>query len=171
HTAPANPYDLSAEFGRAAFDRRRQVFISGTLSLPWGIDVNPLVSAASGRPFNITTGRDNNGDTFFTDRPAFASPGDPDAIVTSFGVFNPNPRPGDPIIPRNFGDGPGQVSINLNFSKTFGFGPKEVSSPGGNRPNSREGGGRGGGIGGRGGFGGGLGGPGGGAGGPGGFGG
>ena len=29
--------------------------------------------ATSGRPFNITVGRDLNGDTLFTDRPAFAS--------------------------------------------------------------------------------------------------
>ena len=29
--------------------------------------------ANSGTPFNITTGRDTNGDTFFSERPAFAT--------------------------------------------------------------------------------------------------
>ena len=81
--------------------------------------MSPYISAASGSPFNITTGLDNNGDTFFTDRPAFAKAGSPGAIVTRFGIFNPNPRPGDQIIPRNFGNGPGEITASVNFSKTL----------------------------------------------------
>src|SRR5260370_16141331 len=38
-------------------------------------------------------------------------------------MFNPNPGPGDIIIPRNFGQGPGSVSVNISFQKVFGFGP------------------------------------------------
>src|SRR5260370_26825220 len=80
---------------------------------------------ASSAPFNITTGSDDNGDTLFTDRPAFAKAGDAGAIVTRFGIFNPHPGPGDAIIPRNFGRGPGEVNVNLSLSRTFSFG--EVS--------------------------------------------
>ena len=62
----------------------------------------------SGQPFNITTGRDNNGDTVFTDRPAFATDlAKPGVVVTRFGAFDPNPAPGQAIIPRNYGEGPG----------------------------------------------------------------
>jgi hypothetical protein len=119
--APANPYNLSGEFARANSDQRHRLFIGGSITLPWNLQLNPFLFISSGRPFNITTGRDNNADTFFTDRPAFADPGAPGAIVTPFGTFNPNPKPGDRIIPRNFGEGPGQVNINASFSKTFSF--------------------------------------------------
>jgi hypothetical protein len=121
YLAPANSYDLSNEFGRANSDQRHRIFIGGTVSVPGGFRISPYLFLSSGRPFNITTGRDNNGDTLFTDRPAFARAEDPEAIITRFGIFNPNPRPGDQIIPRNFGEGPGQVTINLNASKTFNF--------------------------------------------------
>src|SRR5205085_3731157 len=70
---PINQYDTSTEYGPSSQDIRHRLFIGGTISaLPWGIRLNPLVTINSGRPFNITTGRDLNGDTLFTDRPAFA---------------------------------------------------------------------------------------------------
>jgi hypothetical protein len=121
-TAPANSYDLSTEWGRASFDQRHHFFMGGTLALPKDFRVSPLIQIASGRPFNITTGRDNNGDSIFTDRPAFAIAGDPGAVITPFGIFNPSPQPGAQIVPRNFGSGPGMVLVSVNFSKTFGFG-------------------------------------------------
>jgi hypothetical protein len=121
--SPANSYDLSTEWGRSGRDARHQVFLGGSLSLPGQVRLNPYLSMSSGRPFNITTGRDNNRDTLFNDRPAFASADDSEAIVTRFGIFNPNPQPGDEIIPRNFGQGPGSVNVSLNISKTFNFGP------------------------------------------------
>jgi hypothetical protein len=130
YTNPADPYDLSNEFGRASSDARHSIFIGGSLSLPWGFRVNPFINARTGLPFNITTGRDNNRDNQFTDRPAFARAGDPGAIETRFGVFNPDPRPGDVIIPRNYGQGPGFFTANVGVSKTFGFGPPPNNFPG-----------------------------------------
>jgi hypothetical protein len=123
YTTPSNPFDLTTEFGRASNDARNNVFFGGSFLLPFDIRLNPFIFAVSGRPFNITTGIDRNGDLNFSDRPAFANPNDPGAIVTRFGVFNPNPLSGDEIIPRNFGQAPGLLSVNLNVSKTFGFGP------------------------------------------------
>ena len=123
YTVPANPFDLSTEFGRGAGDSRHNIFVGGSYLLPWEVRINPFIILTTGRPFNITTGIDNNGDLSFLDRPAFASLGDPGAIVTDFGIFNPNPQPGDQIIPRNFGQSPGFFSVNLSVSKTFGFGP------------------------------------------------
>ncbi|MFL6273754.1 MAG: TonB-dependent receptor domain-containing protein [Blastocatellia bacterium] len=122
YSTPANPYDLTTEWGRASGDVRHNFFMMTNLTLPWSLRLTPSVVIRSGAPFNILTGRDNNRDNIYSDRPSFAQVGDPGAIVTPFGVFNPDPHLGDQIIPRNYGDGPGAISANLTVSKTFGFG-------------------------------------------------
>jgi hypothetical protein len=124
---PADSYDLQSEFGRSDFDQRHQFYFESYVALPLGIAVSPNLFIASGAPFNITTGADDNGDTLFSDRPAFAVAGDANAIRTPFGIFNPRPQAGDKIIPRNFGRGAGEISLNLNVSKTFGFGPEKAT--------------------------------------------
>jgi len=84
---------------------------------------------ASGNPFNITIGRDLNGDALFTERPAFASDlSKPGVIVTKFGAFDPNPTFGAQIIPRNYGQGPGALTANLRVSKTWSFGGERRSA-------------------------------------------
>lgn len=127
---PANPYDLSIEWGRAGGDIRHNFFVGGSITAPWGLRISPFITASSGRPFNIITGRDNNRDNQYSDRPSLANPGDPGAIVTAFGTFNPDPLSGEAIIPRNFGQGPVFASVNLGVSKTFGFGPPPNNFPG-----------------------------------------
>jgi hypothetical protein len=79
----------------------------------------PSFTYGTPRPFNITTGLDNNQDGHFTDRPSFADPNDPRAISTPFGLLNPNPKPGETIIPRNFGRGSRQLSADLVVAKIF----------------------------------------------------
>jgi hypothetical protein len=44
--------------------------------------------------------------------------------VTEWGVFNPRPVAGALEIPRNYGRGPGQFTINLRLARTWGFGKK-----------------------------------------------
>jgi hypothetical protein len=101
--------------------------------------LNPFVIVQSGRPFNITVGRDLNGDTVFTDRPAFATDlTRPSVIVTQYGAFDRLPLPGSTIIPRNFAEGPGSVTFNLRVSKTWSFG-KEGSSSASNQQRNRRG--------------------------------
>lgn len=119
YTAPANSLDLSTEYGYAADDQRHQFEGGLGVQLPGGVLIDSSLSIASGRPFNITTGRDNDGNTLFTDRPAFAQPGDVGAIATAFGVFNPNPQPGDRLIPRNLGRDPRLLNVNLSVTKTI----------------------------------------------------
>ncbi len=141
-SSPANPYNFFNEYSRSSGDARHTFRFFGSFSMPWGLRVSPMIALTSGRPFNITTGSDNNLDTLFLDRPAFANPGDPGAIVTPLGVFNPNPGPGDIIIPRNFGEGPGRVEVSTSFSKTFGFGPERTqprAAAGNNQQRSRGG--------------------------------
>jgi hypothetical protein len=127
---PANQYDLSSEYSRAAFDTRFRMFMGGSLTAPLGLRFSPFVSASSGRAFNITAGRDLNGDGLFNDRPAFATDPNRPSIQTPWGNFDPNPIAGETIIPRNYGQGPGQVSINMRVSRSFSFGSKaEVTRP------------------------------------------
>jgi len=120
---PANSYDLREEYGRSALDIRHRFVFGGTISAPWNVVLSPFIVIRSGAPFNITTGRDNNGDSQFNDRPSFATNlNGPDVVVTRFGAFNLNPAPGDAVIPRNFGSGPGFAGVNLRIEKTFSFG-------------------------------------------------
>lgn len=118
-----DPYDFTQEKGRASWDVRHWLWASAGYQTPSGFSVNGFIVANSGPPFNITTGRDPNGDTFFTERPAFATDlNKPGVVVTPLGAFDPNPTPGQRIIPRNFGQGPVFVSVNFGVSKTIKFG-------------------------------------------------
>jgi hypothetical protein len=121
---PVNQYSLLNEYGRTAFDVRQRFFIGGTISAPWGVRFNPFVTVSSGVPFNITLGRDLNGDSIFNDRPTFATDLTRASVVhTAWGVFDSAPIPGQTVVPVNYGTGQGMVSINLRLSKTIGFGP------------------------------------------------
>ena len=107
------------------------------------MSLSPLVTARSGIPFNITTGRDTNGDTRFTERPAFASDSTkPGVIVTRFGAFDPNPATGQALIPRNLGTGPSFFDIHLRLTRVFGFGERKGAAagppPDNNRPSTAQ---------------------------------
>ncbi len=133
-TLPANPYDLSTEYGRASGDIRHRFVMTGNFRAPWGISLNPFVIVQSGRPFNITLGRDINGDTLNTERPtlapASADCSDANIRCTPFGNFKTTFAPGDVMIPRNFGEGPGSTTVNLRVSKTWTFGSEGRSNAG-----------------------------------------
>jgi hypothetical protein len=149
-TFPVNQYDLSGEYGRSSQDVRHRLSLFGTINaLPWGIRLNPMVTINSGRPFNITTGRDTNGDTLFNERPAFADQqtNAADLRQTIYGDFDINPKPGQIIIPRNYGTSSSFFVVNLRIGKTFGFGGISSVQNAGGRQNG--GGGRRGGGGGR----------------------
>ncbi len=157
---PAYSYDLSDEYGSSFLDIRHNFFIGGSLTLPWAVRVNPFIIARSGAPFNITLGQDLNGDLLFNERPSFAQLNarcNDTGLTNSFcslnGVSDVNAT-----IPRNYGRGPSFFSVNMNFSRTFGFGgaKKDVAKTdqnpqggqttgGGNRGGGNRGGGSGGG--------------------------
>jgi hypothetical protein len=122
-TFASNPYDFSTEYGRTGGDVRHRFSLNGSYRGPWGLSFNPMLVMTSGTPFNITIGRDINGDLLFTDRPAIASDLTRSSVVfTRFGNFDTNPLPGAAIIPRNYGHGPGSIITNIRVSKTIGFG-------------------------------------------------
>jgi len=121
--SPFDPYDFSHEWSRANYDIRHRFYSSANYQTKSGWSVNTFIVGNTGAPFNITTGHDTNGDTFFTERPAFATDlNKPGVIVTSLGAFDPNPLPGQRIIPRNFGRGPAFFSASLAVSKVIKFG-------------------------------------------------
>ncbi len=123
----SNAYNLSQDYGRAAFASRNMVFMMANYTGPFGISFNPFLVAMSGKPFNIVLPNDFNGNGFFNSRPAYASNSGsctaPD-ISTVYGCFNPNPTDGYIPIPVNLGQGPAAVAFNLSASRTFGLGPK-----------------------------------------------
>lgn len=122
---PANSYDVSSEYSRVSFIPKANFFVGGTLILPkLKVNLNPFIVISSGRPFNIVTGRDTNGDGLFTERPAFATSQTAlaDLKRTEYGDFDLNPAPGQKLIPRNYGMGPGFFSVNIGISRSITFG-------------------------------------------------
>jgi hypothetical protein len=148
----SNQYNIAQDYGRASFDVRNRLFLSGSASLAHNIRISPFVIANSGAPFNIVLAQDLNGDSIFNDRPSFAAAGTPTSssvISTPYGLMNLLPSAGDKRIPVNYGKGPANVTVNMRISKTFGFGA-DLKKAANNSPD-QGGSGRGGSGGGRGG--------------------
>ncbi len=67
-----DPNDVNlpnAEWADSLLDQRHRGVLTGWKRVPFGVVVGGVVSAASGRPYNITAGSDLNGDGANTDRP------------------------------------------------------------------------------------------------------
>ena len=152
---PAYSYDLDGEYGNSILDQRHFLFLGGSATLPWDIRMSPFIIAYSGRPYNITTGLDTNGDSIFTERPTYAALnarcselGLVNEFCNTGGIANPDTT----VIPRNYGRSPSLFILNLRLNKTIGFGKSSTpdsangsDNPGaGGRGGGRRGGGRGG---------------------------
>jgi hypothetical protein len=127
---PVNQYDLTGEYGRTSFDTRHRFILFSSLGVPkLKLSLTPFVIANTGRPFNIITGVDNNGDSLINDRPAFADAqtAATDLRHTRWGDFDINPKPGQKIVPRNYGEGPGFFAVNLRVGRSFAFGDTAAS--------------------------------------------
>ena len=92
---PSNQYDIMQDYGRQFFDVRNRVFAFANYSAPYGFRISPFLSASSGAPFNLQLSQDNNGDSFFNDRPVFASSASNPANVdtTKYGNFDISATP------------------------------------------------------------------------------
>lgn len=154
---PQYSYDLSDEYGISAFDRRHFFFFGGSVTVPKvNVSLRPFIIAGSGSPFNITAGRDLNSDSIINDRPTFGQLNDA-CIARGLNTDWCDVAGEDPnaIIPRNYGRGPGLVTVNLGINKNFGFGGGGNNSANNQQGSGNTGGGPGGNRGGgRGGFGG-----------------
>jgi hypothetical protein len=129
---PSNPYNLMEDYGRAAYGNHNNFNLVGTILAPLGLEFSPMLIAASGLPYNLTTGTDLNGDSLATDRPAFATDlSRPSVVFTRFGAFDTDPMPGQTIVPRNYLTGAGMWELNARLGRTFAFGKPPSSSSGG----------------------------------------
>lgn len=115
---PANNYELRSEWGPSSFNRRHLFVLGSTLTLPHNFRVGTLIAAGSGRPFNVTTGRDDNNDTQFNDRPSG---------ITRNADLPPGIIPAYPHGLRAVG--PGIFNVDLTLNKTFGFGQRKGQPP------------------------------------------
>jgi len=90
---PSNNFDLRADWGRTSNVQRHRFNASINSRLPFDVYLTTSIYADSGRPYNITTGIDDNDDSQINDRPAG--------------------------LQRNSGNGPGFFTVGFNVSKAF----------------------------------------------------
>ena len=127
-TAPQSVSTQAGEWARPFWESTHRAFIAGTVLLPWKLRASPSLSAASGTPFNITTGIDNNGDGNFTDRPGFVNAAGAGAIATQFGVLTPLVINGN--VSRNLGTNPPTITLDLNVAREFAMGATNAPKDG-----------------------------------------
>ncbi len=134
--APANVYNLKAEWGPSSFaDVRHRAVIGTNIPMPWQISLSPFLIMNSGSPYNITTGIDLNGDGVAAERPSLATGGSAASCTGTgfsyqpgYGCFNLNPAQGT-AIERNYGRGPSSETLMLRIARTWAFGEKAGSNP------------------------------------------
>jgi hypothetical protein len=103
---PASGDNLESEWGPGTTDIRHRVGASFSSQPVKNMTVGVTLRAQSGTPFTITTGRDDNADGLFNDRPAGTS--------------------------RNSARGAGLVDLGGRLSYAWGFGkPQRAGGPGG----------------------------------------
>lgn len=125
----STPGNIRADYGRTGFDVKSRLFLAGSITLPKFFQMSPFMIAQSGDPYNVTTGSDNNGDTFFNDRPdlvtGVAANGSTIKSIAGCGTFaQPGVVPGASVAPVNDCTGPTQFTFNFRLTKSFGFGAK-----------------------------------------------
>jgi carboxypeptidase family protein/TonB-dependent receptor-like protein len=126
--SPQDSLDRRAERALSLQDQRHRFTLSGLFKSPlFKIDLAPIISFGSSRPFNIGTGFDRNLNDIENDRPNFLSdferpiwrrPGSaPPATIKSQLALAPIGSSGN--LPRNYGRGPGTRAVNLRASRSF----------------------------------------------------
>lgn len=120
HALPQSSYSDQGEWSRPFWQASHRIFVNGNINLPMKLRANLALNVASGTPYNITSGKDNNGDGNFNDRPDIVTAGSPNSISTLFGGLDPNAINGN--LPKNVGTNPATVTLDLNFSRRFALG-------------------------------------------------
>jgi hypothetical protein len=125
--SPQDLFDRRAERALSLQDQRHRFTFSGLFQIPRiGLDLAPIISFGSSRPFNIGSGVDRNLNDVLNDRPNFiASIGRPEwrrpGSATADEVkalLQLAPIGSSGNLPRNYGRGPGTRSIDLRASRT-----------------------------------------------------
>lgn len=124
---PQSTYSERGEFSRVDWETPNLFFFTGYVNLPFKLGLSPLLNARSGRPYNITTGTDANGDGDFNDRPSYASAPGPGVYSTPFGLLTTNTVNGN--VARNLGTMPAQFHLDTNLSRVFVLNPGNKDHP------------------------------------------
>ena len=66
---PQDQRNYAGDRGPGVNDSRQRLTADAAVDLPYAFRLAGILTARTGLPFNITTGIDNNRDTYFTDRP------------------------------------------------------------------------------------------------------
>jgi hypothetical protein len=112
-------------------ERKNIAQIMGSILAPFKIRMNPFLVLFGGTPYDLTIGRDLNGDTITNDRPAFATDlSRPSVVFTRFGAFDTNPLPGQRIVPRDYLVGNAMWNLNCRIGRTFAFGTAKKGTQG-----------------------------------------
>jgi Carboxypeptidase regulatory-like domain/TonB dependent receptor len=120
-------YSEEGESSRVDWLRHNSGSLVGNLILPYKVEVATQFDAGQGRPYNITTGTDNNGDGDFDDRPSYASAPGAGVYSTPFGLLTTNTVNGN--APRNLGTMPGTIHLDMNLSRVFQLSAKNSDHP------------------------------------------
>src|SRR5262249_37170768 len=124
--SPQDLFDRRAERALSLQDQRHNLTFSGQFVIPIiNIDLAPVISFGSSRPFNIGAGVDRNLNDIANDRPVVVSQiGRPSwrrpgvelseelRLAFDFASIGSNGN-----LPRNYGRGPGTRVINLRASR------------------------------------------------------
>ena len=102
---PGNSNFPALDWARSDFDRRHKFDLLGAFELAEGFSLGAALQAYSGRPVNVITGFDGNGD----------------------GVTNDRPDGG--FAPRNSLHGPGLLNIDFNAERDFNFSKDKKAGP------------------------------------------
>jgi hypothetical protein len=130
-TNTASPEDLNdrrAERSLSLQDQRHRFVFSGLFQVPrLDVDLAPILSFGSSKPFNIGAGFDRNLNDIENDRPNFLTSLDrpvwrkpnsttADAVKNALELA---PIGSSGNLPRNYGKGPGTFTFNFRASRTF----------------------------------------------------
>jgi outer membrane receptor protein involved in Fe transport len=102
-TLPANSYKIDSEWSRSNRDRRHVLRAFGNIRIREWFQTGFRLSAGSGAPYSLITGRDENRDGTASDRPAG--------------------------VPRNTLQGPGWARLDLRLTKEFALSPNDNNGP------------------------------------------
>ena len=119
--SPQSAYSDAGEFAHRTGQGVWQTFGNATFSLPGKLQLSTNYNGHGDAHFNITTGFDNNGDGDFNDRPQIASPGEPGATQTPYGLLTSQytGQSGVNVFPRNKGVMPWTIYLDANLQRAF----------------------------------------------------
>lgn len=124
---PQSSYREQGEAGRPWWMTRGGPTVEGSVTLPFKIELDSQFSTRPGRPYNVATGTDANGDGSFNDRAAFASAPGPGVYSTRFGLLTSNTINGN--VPFNLGTMPRTVHLDTNLSRVIALNPRDKDHP------------------------------------------